>query len=89
MNVDTVKEVVTWLRNFGEDRVTFTFHGGEPLLAGPDFYRETLPLLAGELSEMKPDFAMQTNLWLMTPELAEILRRIMFRSGQALTGRSR
>ena len=50
MNIETVREVVTWLRNFGEGRVTFTFHGGEPLLAGPDFYREALAILSGELS---------------------------------------
>ena len=33
MSIDTVREVVAWLKNFHEDRVTFTFHGGEPLLA--------------------------------------------------------
>jgi uncharacterized protein len=86
MNVDTVREVVTWLRDFGEDRVTFTFHGGEPLLAGPDFYREALPLLSGELSHMKPDFAMQTNLWLMTPELAEILAEYHVPLGSSIDG---
>jgi uncharacterized protein len=86
MSVDTVKEVVAWLRNFGEERVTFTFHGGEPLLAGPDFYREALPLLSGELSHMKPDFAMQTNLWLMTPELAEILAEYHIPLGSSIDG---
>ena len=70
MSIDTVKEIVAWLKNFRSDRVTFTFHGGEPLLAGADFYRQALPLLAGELAELTPDFAMQTNLWRMTPEIA-------------------
>ncbi len=46
MSIETIKEVVEWLKNFREDSVTFTFHGGEPLLAGADFYREALPLLA-------------------------------------------
>jgi uncharacterized protein len=86
MNVETVGEVVTWLRNFREDRVTLTFHGGEPLLAGPDFYREALPLLSGELSHMKPDFAMQTNLWLMTPELADILAEYHVPLGSSIDG---
>src|SRR5512139_3717338 len=73
MSVGTVREVVSWLKDFRIDRVTFTFHGGEPLLAGAEFYREALPMLSGELSHLKPDFAMQTNLWLLTPELAGIL----------------
>ncbi len=37
MSIETIREVVAWLKNFREDRVTFTFHGGEPLLAGPEF----------------------------------------------------
>ena len=73
MTIGTVKDVVAWLKNFRSDRVTFTFHGGEPLLAGADFYRQALPMLAGELKELTPEFAMQTNLWRMTPEIAEVL----------------
>jgi uncharacterized protein len=44
MTLDTVREIVSWLKEFRKDRVTFTFHGGEPLLAGADFYRQALPL---------------------------------------------
>jgi len=46
MNIQVVKDVVSWLSDFRDDPVTITFHGGEPLLAGPDFYRQALPLLA-------------------------------------------
>ncbi|NLD57140.1 MAG: radical SAM protein, partial [Methanomicrobiales archaeon] len=63
MSVDTVRDLVAWLKEFRNDRVTFTFHGGEPLLAGADFYRQVLPMLAGELKDLNPDFALQTNLW--------------------------
>ncbi|HPH35682.1 MAG TPA: radical SAM protein, partial [Methanoregulaceae archaeon] len=73
MSIDTVRDVVTWLKEFRNDHVTFTFHGGEPLLAGADFYRQALPLLSQELSHLNPEFAMQSNLWLLTPEIAEIL----------------
>jgi uncharacterized protein len=86
MDMSIVREVVAWLRDFGESRVTFTFHGGEPLLAGPDFYREALALLSSELEHMKPDFAMQTNLWLMTPELAGILARYHVPLGSSIDG---
>ena len=78
MTVDTIKEIVTWLKDIPNDRVTFTFHGGEPLLAGADFYRKALPLLSEGLSQSYPEFAMQTNLWRMTPEIAEMPFRISY-----------
>jgi uncharacterized protein len=86
MDLDTVREVIAWLMDFGENRVTFTFHGGEPLLAGPDFYRQALPLLSSELSHMDPDFAIQTNLWLMTPEMAAILAEYHVPLGSSIDG---
>ena len=45
MTLDTVRDIVEWLKPVDEEHVTFTFHGGEPLLAGASFYREVLPLL--------------------------------------------
>jgi len=68
MSIETIKEVVEWVKNFRKDHVTFTFHGGEPLLAGADFYRKALPLLSEGLSHLRPSFALQTNLWKLTPE---------------------
>ena len=43
MSIETVEEVVKWLEKFRDDSVTITFHGGEPLLAGFDFYHAALP----------------------------------------------
>lgn len=86
MSIDTIKEVVEWLKNFRDDSVTFTFHGGEPLLAGADFYRKALPLLSENLSHLKPKFALQTNLWRLTPELAEVLAEYDIPIGSSLDG---
>ena len=86
MSIDTVKEVVEWLRGFRDEPVTITFHGGEPLLAGPGFYREALPLLSEGLARMKPSFAMQTNLWRMTTELAGILAEYRVPLGSSIDG---
>lgn len=86
MSVETVKEVVAWLKDFRDDSVTFTFHGGEPLLAGADFYKKALPLLARGLKDREIAFAMQTNLWLMTPELAKILAKYKIPIGSSLDG---
>jgi len=75
MSIETVKDTVAWLKDFRSDPVTFTFHGGEPLLAGADFYRQALPLLTDELQHLDAaasgqlhvkddnlDFAMQRKL---------------------------
>jgi uncharacterized protein len=86
MSIETIKEVVAWLKNFRDDRVTFTFHGGEPLLAGPEFYRQALPLLSQELHHLNPEFAMQTNLWRMTPEIAQILAEYHVPIGSSIDG---
>ena len=64
MTIDTVREIVEWLKEFRDDPVTF--HGGEPLLAGADFYREALVLISRGLRPGKIAFALQTNLWKMT-----------------------
>ena len=86
MSIETIEEVVKWLKDFRDDPVTFTFHGGEPLLAGADFYRKALPLLADGLSHLRPSFALQTNLWKMTPEIAQILAEYNIPIGSSLDG---
>jgi uncharacterized protein len=86
MSIETIRDVVSWLKNFREERVTFTFHGGEPLLAGPEFYRQALPLLSQGLQHLNPEFAMQTNLWRMTPEIAQILAEYHVPIGSSIDG---
>jgi uncharacterized protein len=86
MSIETVKSIVTWLKDFRNDPVTFTFHGGEPLLAGADFYQQALPLLTNELQNLEPDFAMQTNLWKLTPRLGEVLAKYKIPIGSSLDG---
>jgi uncharacterized protein len=86
MSIETIKEVVEWLKIFRQDSVTFTFHGGEPLLAGEEFYREALPLLSEGLSSRNIAFAIQTNLWRLTPEIAEIFTRYNIPIGSSLDG---
>jgi uncharacterized protein len=86
MSIETVKDIVAWLKDFRSDPVTFTFHGGEPLLAGADFYRQALPLLTGELLHLEPNFALQTNLWKLNPELATVLAEYNIPIGSSLDG---
>lgn len=86
MSLETIKEVVEWLKSFRGDAVTFTFHGGEPLLAGAEFYRQALPLITEGLSPRKIAFAIQTNLWKLTPEIAEIFAEYQIPIGSSLDG---
>ncbi len=86
MDIEIIEEVVEWLKTFRDDPVTFTFHGGEPLLAGLDFYRKALPLLAEGLSHLRPAFALQTNLWNLTPELAQLFSKYNIPLGSSLDG---
>ncbi len=86
MSIETIQDVVEWLKGFRDDPVTFTFHGGEPLLAGAEFYRKALPMLSQELAHLSPNFALQTNLWKMTPELADVLAEHKIPIGSSLDG---
>jgi uncharacterized protein len=86
MSIEIVKDIVAWLKDFRNDPVTFTFHGGEPLLAGADFYRVVLPMLSTKLEHIEPNFALQTNLWKLTPELAEVLFEYNIPIGSSLDG---
>ncbi len=86
MDIEIIEETVEWLKNFRDEPVTFTFHGGEPLLAGYEFYKKALALLSRELSNLKPAFAIQTNLWLMTPEMAELFAKYHIPIGSSLDG---
>ncbi|HYA32674.1 MAG TPA: TIGR04083 family peptide-modifying radical SAM enzyme [Candidatus Bathyarchaeia archaeon] len=86
MGIETIKDIVKWLAEFRTDPVTFTFHGGEPLLAGPEFYRQALPILLGKLERITPSFALQTNLWKLTPELAQVLAEYDVPIGSSLDG---
>ncbi|HQI90673.1 MAG TPA: TIGR04083 family peptide-modifying radical SAM enzyme [Methanotrichaceae archaeon] len=86
MDTQTVDQTVEWLREFRKDPVTITFHGGEPLMAGLKFYRHALPVLADGLRHIGVSFAMQSNMWLLSPELAEILAEYKIPIGSSLDG---
>ncbi len=86
MTLETARDIVEWLKPLKEDHVTITFHGGEPLLAGADYYRAVLPMVSKELAHMHPEFAMQTNLWLMDDELADILSEYHVPIGSSIDG---
>jgi uncharacterized protein len=83
MSLATLAKLIHRLREYAEEGVLrgvlFTWHGGEPLLVGPDFYRHVLDLQTNQLSRIGVDVSnvMQSNLLLMTHEFAGILKKLV------------
>jgi uncharacterized protein len=95
MRRETLEAVVEWQRAWltgadapGRDpgTIEITFHGGEPLVPGLDWYRLALPLLRDGLPPRRVRFAVQSNLWLLTDELCELFREYGVSLGTSLDG---
>ena len=67
------------------DELQVTFHGGEPLLAGYEFFAYALPQLRKRFGR-RVVIGLQSNLWAMTDELAELLARYEVRVGTSVDG---
>ena len=61
-----------------------TFHGGEPLLAGIEWYRRVLPLVRERLPDAR--LALQSNLWLLDDELCRLFAEYGVSLGTSLDG---
>ena len=72
MDIEIIEQIVGWLDGFRDDYVHFTFHGGEPLLAGYDFYKKALPMLKNAPTHKEAGFSLQSNLWLIDEKLAKL-----------------
>ena len=60
IDLEVIDQIITWLGDFRDDKVHFTFHGGEPLLAGYDFYKSALEKLS-KLPNLE-GFSLQSNI---------------------------
>jgi uncharacterized protein len=66
---------------------TFAFHGGEPLLARPDFYRHFVACVRATLPPYtKVTYFMQTNGMLLTPQWCALLRELNIIVGISVDG---
>jgi uncharacterized protein len=87
MSLETVQAVVDWQNTIGGgEQIEITFHGGEPLLAGIEYYKKSLPVLREGLSFQKVSFAIQSNLWLLTDAMCEIFKVYNVSIGTSLDG---
>ncbi len=87
MDRAVVEGIAVWAGSLGwEGGLDVAFHGGEPLTAGPGYFRMALERLAGGLGPCRPRFFLQSNLWLLTGELCEILAAHGVSIGTSLDG---
>jgi uncharacterized protein len=69
------------------EKVTFVFHGGEPLLAGIGFFRYFIRQAAAILGTgITPAYAIQTNGILLTDEWLDLFHEFNFQFGISLDG---
>ena len=69
-----------------KSEVLFTWHGGEPMLRGLEFYRRVLALQRHYADGLHVDNVLQTNGTLMTDEWAQFLHDNGFLVGLSLDG---
>lgn len=67
--------------------INIVFHGGEPLLLGPDRFRDAIRLIQGELaSTCEIDFGLQTNGILLSEEYLKLFLENKVRLSLSLDG---
>jgi uncharacterized protein len=82
-----LSRVADYSRARGVDRVTFIFHGGEPLLAGKDFFHAFAARAADRLGDdITPIYALETNGTLLTPAWLDLFHEHSIGFGISLDG---
>jgi uncharacterized protein len=67
-------------------KVTVTFHGGEPLVSGMEFWREALSGLDRRFGPRALDLSIQSNLWFLDDEKCALFRRHRVHIGTSFDG---
>lgn len=87
MTMTTMEKLIKRAFDEAEERISFAFQGGEPMLAGLNFFRH---FAAQVKSQRRPgvqiEYSIQTNGTLITEEWAEFFRDNHFLVGLSLDG---
>lgn len=89
MSLVTVEHLLNGMIEVGFERVKLTWHGGEPLLRGLQFYRDVVRLqdqLKKKYPYLRLENGMQSNLTLLTTEWCEFFKENNFTIGSSLDG---
>lgn len=89
MAQETLAATIDWLKSLLADQpdssLEIVFHGGEPLLAGENFYRQAIPRLR-EAFGNHLRLGVQSNLWLLTDEFCDLFTEYGVSLGTSLDG---
>ena len=87
MSVDTLENVVKRAFDYAEGICTFAFQGGEPTIAGLEFYRKLLEFVEKyNKKNVKVNFALQTNGMHIDEQWSKFLSENKFLVGISLDG---
>ncbi len=87
MKPGVLEAVIKRSLSFAEGSCTFAFQGGEPTLAGLDFYRRAVELeQTWNVNRVRIENAIQTNGYLIDEEWAEFFAKNSFLVGISLDG---
>lgn len=87
MNREIANKALDFIGRIAPERkdINITFHGGEPLLAGKEFYRWILPVIRSQFGR-RAHLSVQTNLWAIDDEFAQLFKRFEVSVGTSLDG---
>lgn len=90
MSMKTFKAFVMKLKVYCQEyllpNVYISFHGGEPLLASPNFYKEAVAFLRSTITDTKVFLLIQTNGTLLTEEWRNVLDELDIQIGISIDG---
>lgn len=88
MSADTIHTIVDKAMQYADYECTIAFQGGEPTLAGLDFYRELVDYVKKHENpkRLKIAYALQTNGYLIDEEWAKFFEKHHFLVGVSLDG---
>ena len=90
MSADTMEATLDFIEGIavetGQEKVKVTFHGGEPLVAGHDIWRQALDGLGQRFGRGSYEVALQSNLWLLDDEFCRLFREHKVDIGSSLDG---
>jgi uncharacterized protein len=85
MSFSVVNRIGEWITTFPkEDSLSMTFHGGEPLVAGVNFFRKALEVIVSARDDIR--ISVQSNLWLLNDELIDLFKQYGVMLGTSLDG---
>ncbi len=86
MNPELYRLLITQLSQMNLRLLTLMYHGGEPLLAGFDFYNSAMQLHQELLADVQVRYLLQTNGTRITPKWAKFFAENKFDVGISIDG---